>query len=218
MSDPVTETPLRQKTLEQSDDNIEESDNNIEESDKDTESLDGSESKVSSVDILEAITDSLDCSESEVSYQCEFCEDQFSYRQDLTKHIARIHEENGESYAPRKKAKASLDCSKSEVSSVRKNKLDKEVDLDDLLKGNFAIIYDGDIKKYLNEKSIKIFKKLNTSLINIHEYSFKNSEFREMVKSGNIIVRPDLFIYGVTDSDNNLDEISNQLFDTLLLN
>ena len=129
VSDPVTETPLRQKTIEESDDNIEESDNNIEESDKDTESLDGSESKVSSVDILEAITDSLDCSESEVSYQCEFCEDHFSYRQDLTKHIARIHEENGESNAPRKKAKASLDCSKSEVSSVRKNKLDKELHL-----------------------------------------------------------------------------------------
>ena len=99
-----------------------------------------------------------------------------------------------------------------------KNKLDKEVDLDDLLKGNFAIISDGDIKEYLNEKSIKIFKKLNTSLINIHEYSFKNAEFREIVKSGNIIVRPDLFIYGVTDSENNLYEISNQLFDTLLLN
>ena len=97
-------------------------------------------------------------------------------------------------------------------------KLEKEVDLDHLLTGYCAIISDGDIKKYLNEKSIKIFKKLNTSLINIHEYSFKNAEFREIVKSGNIIVRPDLFIYGVTDSENNLYEISNQLFDTLHLN
>ena len=99
-----------------------------------------------------------------------------------------------------------------------KNKTEKEVDLDNLLTGNFAIIYEGNIKKYLNKKFINLFKKLNTSLININDYSFKNAEFREIVKSGNIIVRPDLFIFGVTDSENNLQEISSQLFEILRLN
>ena len=43
-------------------------------------------------------------------------------------------------------------------------------------------------------------------------YSFKNSEFREMASFGNIILRPDLFIYGVTDSENDLQDLSVGVF------
>ena len=96
-----------------------------------------------------------------------------------------------------------------------KNKSEKEIDFDELLCGQFTIISDGNIKKHLNKESIKLYRGLGAKFINIRDYSFKNSEFREMASFGNIILRPDLFIYGVTDSENDLQDLSIQLFEAL---
>ena len=92
-----------------------------------------------------------------------------------------------------------------------------EVKLDSLLNNQIAIIGEGDIESELNAKSVKAFKALNVKFINTLHYSYKNSDFREIIKIGYAIVRPDLYIFGVSDVDNSIQDLSDQLFDNLCL-
>ena len=50
------------------------------------------------------------------------------------------------------------------------------------------------------------------------DYSFKNTDLREMIKAGFILVRPDFHIFGVTDSEHDLKDLAVQFFASLCLN
>ena len=93
-----------------------------------------------------------------------------------------------------------------------------DVNLDNEINGQIAIIGEGNIDDYLDHDTVSLFKKLNTKFINILDYSFKNTDLREMIKVGFILVRPDFHIYGVTDSEHNLQELAEQFFASLCLN
>lgn len=92
-----------------------------------------------------------------------------------------------------------------------------EIGLDSLLDGEIAIIGEGRIENQLSVGAIKLFKELNAKFINILDYSFRNNDFREILKTGYLIIRPDLHIYGVSDSESSLEELSNQFFESLYL-
>jgi 3-(3-hydroxy-phenyl)propionate hydroxylase len=92
-----------------------------------------------------------------------------------------------------------------------------DVYLDSEINGQIAIIGEGNIYDYLDHDTVSLFKKLNTKFINILDYSFKNTDLREMIKAGFILVRPDFHIYGITDSENNLKDLAEQFFASLCL-
>jgi hypothetical protein len=93
-----------------------------------------------------------------------------------------------------------------------------DVYLDSEINGQIAIIGEGNIYDYLDHDTVSLFKKLNTKFINILDYSFKNTDLREMIKAGFILVRPDFHIYGITDSEHNLKDLAEQFFASLCLN
>ena len=99
-----------------------------------------------------------------------------------------------------------------------RNRHNVEFDLDNLLFGRISIISNGDAKKELSNRTIQFYKILNSKFLNIQNYTFKNSEFKDILKSGTIIVRPDMFIYGVTDNENSLEDMSMQFFNSLCMN
>jgi 3-(3-hydroxy-phenyl)propionate hydroxylase len=92
-----------------------------------------------------------------------------------------------------------------------------DVYLDSEINGQIAIIGEGNIYDYLDHDTVSLFKKLNTKFINILDYSFKNTDLREMIKAGFIFVRPDLHIYGITDSEHTLKDLAEQFFASLCL-
>ena len=92
-----------------------------------------------------------------------------------------------------------------------------DVYLDSEINGQIAIIGEGNIYDYLDHDTVSLFKKLNTKFINILDYSFKNTDLREMIKAGFILVRPDFHIYGITDSEHNLKDLAEQFFASLCL-
>ena len=99
-----------------------------------------------------------------------------------------------------------------------KNDKSVDVNLDSEINGQIAIIGEGNIDDYLDHDTVSLFKKLNTKFINILDYSFKNTDLREMIKVGFILVRPDFHIYGVTDSEHNLQELAEQFFVSICIN
>jgi len=92
-----------------------------------------------------------------------------------------------------------------------------EVRLDNLLNGRIAIIGEGNLESQLGHKSIKHLKDLNVKLIDTLNYIYINSDFKEIIKTGYVVVRPDLHIFGVSDIDNSIQDLIDQLFETLCL-
>jgi 3-(3-hydroxy-phenyl)propionate hydroxylase len=92
-----------------------------------------------------------------------------------------------------------------------------EVSLDNLLNGQIAIIGEGNSESQLSLKSIKSLKDLNVKLIDTLNYIYTNSDFEEIIKTGYAIIRPDLHIFGVSDTENSIQDLTDQFFEMLCL-
>ena len=66
-------------------------------------------------------------------------------------------------------------------------------------------------------KSIKSLKDLNVKLIDTLNYIYTNSDFEEIIKTGYAIIRPDLHIFGVSDTENSIQDLTDQFFEMLCL-
>ena len=89
--------------------------------------------------------------------------------------------------------------------------------VDSIIDYCLTIISSGNIGSELSTESMKAYKSLGAKFIDISKYSYKNSEFSEIISCGSLIVRPDLYIFGVTDKDSNLQDLSDQLFKFLAI-
>ena len=94
------------------------------------------------------------------------------------------------------------------------NKTDN-VSIDDLLDSRFGVISSKDPKDSLNESALSSYKIINAVFIDISKYNFLNSKFEELVDIGDIIVRPDKLIYGITSNGVTLQNLSDELFNRL---
>tara|TARA_B100000579_G_C22820012_1_gene850050 strand:- start:190 stop:1725 length:1536 start_codon:yes stop_codon:yes gene_type:complete len=91
----------------------------------------------------------------------------------------------------------------------------KNTTIDDLLDFRFAVISINDPRDLLNEKALDLFKKINAVFIDMSKYDFHNSKFEELVESGDILVRPDKVIYGITSDKVKLQDLADELFSRL---
>ncbi len=94
------------------------------------------------------------------------------------------------------------------------NKIDN-ISIDDLLDSRFAIISSKDSKDLLNEEALSSYKAINAVFIDISKYNFINTKFEELVDIGDMIVRPDKLIYGITSNEVTLQSLSDELFNRL---
>ena len=76
-----------------------------------------------------------------------------------------------------------------------------DLSIDDLLGSRFGVISSKDPKNSLNEHTLDLFKAINAVFVDISKYDFLNSKFEELVDIGDIIVRPDKLIYGITSNE-----------------
>ena len=94
------------------------------------------------------------------------------------------------------------------------NKVEK-ISIDDLLDSRFAVISNKDPNGLLDESALSLFKEINAVFINISKYDFLNPKFEELIDTGDIIVRPDKMIYGITSNEVTLQNLSDELFERL---
>ena len=94
------------------------------------------------------------------------------------------------------------------------NKTDS-ISIDKLLDSRFALISRKDPKDSLNEEVLSSYKAINAVFIDIRQYNFQNSKFEDLVDIGDIIVRPDKLIYGITSNGVTLQNLSDELFNRL---
>ena len=94
------------------------------------------------------------------------------------------------------------------------NKTDS-ISIDKLLDSRFALISRKDPKDSLNEEVLSSYKAINAVFIDIRQYNFQNSKFEDLVDIGDIIVRPDKLIYGITSNEVTLQNLSDELFNRL---
>ena len=95
------------------------------------------------------------------------------------------------------------------------NKIDN-ISIDDLLDSRFAVISSKDPKDLLNEDTVSLFKEIDAVFLNISKYNFLNSKFEELLDIGDLILRPDKLIYGLTSNEVTLQNLSNELFNRLI--
>ena len=95
------------------------------------------------------------------------------------------------------------------------NKIEKK-SIDDLLDSRFAVISKRDPNDLLDESALSLFKEINAVFINVSKYDFLNPKFEELVDTGDMIVRPDMMIYGITSNEVTLQNLSDELFERLL--
>ena len=90
------------------------------------------------------------------------------------------------------------------------------ISIDDLLDFRFAVISSKDPKDLLNEESFILLKKLNVVFINVSKYKFLNSKLEELLEIGDIIVRPDKIIYGISSNEITLQNLVDELLNRLI--
>jgi len=91
----------------------------------------------------------------------------------------------------------------------------ENISIDDLLNSRFAVISRKDPNDSLNESALSSYKIINAVFIDLSKYNFLNSKFEELVDIGDIIVRPDKLIYGITSNGVTLQNLSDELFNRL---
>ena len=84
--------------------------------------------------------------------------------------------------------------------------------IDDLLDFRFAVISSKETEDLLTEETLKLFKEMNAVFINISKYKISNTKFQDLVDTGDIIVRPDKSIYGITSDKVTLQNLADELF------
>jgi hypothetical protein len=84
--------------------------------------------------------------------------------------------------------------------------------IDDLLDFRFAVISSKETEDLLTEETLKLFKEMNAVFINISKYKISNTKFQDLVDTGDIIVRPDKSIYGITSDKVSLQNLADELF------
>ena len=95
------------------------------------------------------------------------------------------------------------------------NKADS-ISIDDLLDFKFAVISSKDARYLLNKDTINLFIKINTIFIDISKYSLLSSKFEELLGIGDIIVRPDKIVYGITSDEVTLQNLADELLSRLI--
>jgi len=90
------------------------------------------------------------------------------------------------------------------------------ISIDDLLDSKFAVISSKEPKDLLNEGTLGLFKKIDAVFINISKYKILSPRFQDLVDIGDIIVRPDKMIYGITSNEVTLQNLAEELFDRLI--
>ena len=98
------------------------------------------------------------------------------------------------------------------IPMIRSSKGLDQISIDDLLDLKFAVISNKDPRDLLNEETLISFKEINAVFININNYNFFNSKLEELVDIGDIIVRPDKLIYGITSNEVTLQNLADELF------
>ena len=91
----------------------------------------------------------------------------------------------------------------------------KNFSIDYLLDSRFAVISKKDPKDSLDEDILNFYKKINAVFVDTSKYNFLNSKFQELIDIGDIIVRPDKLIFGVTSDEVTLQNLSDELFNRL---
>ena len=91
----------------------------------------------------------------------------------------------------------------------------KNIYIDDLLDLRFAVISKCDPKELLSENSMKLFKTINAVFLDMSKYSFNNSKLEELIDIGDILIRPDKIIYGITSNKVSLQDLTDELFSQL---
>ena len=69
-----------------------------------------------------------------------------------------------------------------------------------------------DPRGLLDESALSSFKAINAVFINISNYNFLNPRLAELIDVGDIIVRPDKLIYGITSSEVTLQNLADEFF------
>ena len=90
------------------------------------------------------------------------------------------------------------------------------ISIDDLLDSKFAVISSKEPKDLLHEDTLGFFKKIDAVFINISKYKILSPRFQDLVDVGDIIVRPDKMIYGITSNEVTLQNLAEELFDRLI--
>ena len=90
------------------------------------------------------------------------------------------------------------------------------ISIDDLLDSKFAVISSKEPKDLLHEDTLGFFKKIDAVFINISKYKILSPRFQDLVDIGDIIVRPDKMIYGITSNEVTLQNLAEELFDRLI--
>lgn len=83
--------------------------------------------------------------------------------------------------------------------------------LDDLTEMNFAILSLNKIDSKLDAQTIKILQSINCKFLPNLSQNSLSIELDDILNYGDIIVRPDKKIFGVSSKDYNLNELSNDL-------
>ena len=98
------------------------------------------------------------------------------------------------------------------VPMARFSKKVDNVSIDELLDSKFSVISSKDPRGLLDARALSSFKAINTVFINISNYNFLNSRLSELIDVGDIIVRPDKLIYGITSSEVTLQNLADEFF------
>tara|TARA_B100001123_G_scaffold183032_1_gene209568 strand:+ start:202 stop:1746 length:1545 start_codon:yes stop_codon:yes gene_type:complete len=101
------------------------------------------------------------------------------------------------------------------VPMARFSKKVNNASIDELLDSKFSVISGKDPRGLLDERALSSFKAINAVFINISNYNFLNSRLAELIDVGDIIVRPDKLIYGITSSEVTLQNLADEFFNRI---
>ena len=90
------------------------------------------------------------------------------------------------------------------------------ISIDDLLDFKFTLISKSNFNELLSKNTLNFFNDINAVFINSNEYDFNNPKFEELIDIGDLIVRPDKVIYGITSNNVTLQDLSDELSKRLL--
>ena len=101
------------------------------------------------------------------------------------------------------------------IPKIKLKKDGVEYEIDDILDFNFAIITKHAFDEKLLILKLQPAKKLKIKVINLSDYVYKNDFLRDLLDDGDILVRPDKKIFGISSLDLPIDKLLDDLLSQL---
>ena len=80
--------------------------------------------------------------------------------------------------------------------------------IDQILGLNFGIFINEDSKPNISDEMLKFYNEIDAKIFNTQSIEFEDVVMSESFKNFTFIIRPDKNIFGVTDHENSLEELT----------